>query len=70
MSARDRKAIEYARDRLAAVMLVLAQMETHGSALQRTYAPDLREALALGDVKIKCECDVCEERARRASSDG
>lgn len=66
MSARDRRALDYARERLAAALEVLAQMETHGTACMRTYAPDLREALALGDVQIVCSCEHCT--ARRARS--
>lgn len=61
MSARDRRAVDYARDRLTAALAVLAKMENHSHYSQEvaSYARQLRGALALGDVKIKCECDDC-----------
>lgn len=63
MSARDRKALDFARARLAAALIVLAEMETHSPISERRYSRKLREALGVGDLKLKCECRDCSDQS-------
>lgn len=56
MGANDR-AVRYAKERVAAALEVLGEMEWHARTPEaRAYGRKLRDALAIGDVRIACSC--------------